>query len=107
MTALKTLVAAAAAACAFSAASHAQTFNFDYDRWMLSSPEGREMVLDRLANQVERYCNAHDARGLLAVRIARDCQMRTTAQALEQMNDPRVFALHQERMRRQHVIERT
>lgn len=107
MTALKTLFAAAAAACAFSAASHAQTFSFDYDRWMLSTSEGREMVLDRLANQVERYCNVHDARGLLEVRIARDCQVRTTTQALQQMNDPRVYALHQERVRRQQVTERT
>lgn len=107
MTVRKTLVAAVAAACAFTAASQAQSFNFEYDRWMLSSPEGREMVLDRLANQVERYCNVHDARGLLDVRIARDCQTRTTAQALQQMNDPRVFALHQERVRRQQVIERT
>lgn len=107
MTALKTLFTAAVAACAVSAASHAQTFNFEYDRWMLSSPEGRSAVLDRLANRVETYCKVHEARGLWEVRIARDCQVRTTTQALQQMNDPRVFALHQERVRRQQVSERT
>ncbi|MBL4538118.1 MAG: UrcA family protein [Oceanicaulis sp.] len=107
MISVRTLVAAAVTAVVICAPSNAQTFNFEYDRWMLSSPEGREMVLDRLANQVERYCNVHDARGLLDVRIARDCQARTTVQALQQMNDPRVVALHQERVRRQNVIERT
>ncbi|WP_306015951.1 UrcA family protein [Oceanicaulis sp. MMSF_3324] len=107
MTALKTLFAAAVVACVCSTASHAQTFNFEYDRWMLSSPEGRSAVLDRLANRVESYCKVHEARGLWEVRIARDCQVRTTGQVLERMNDPRVYALHQERVRLQQVTERT
>lgn len=106
MTSVKTLAAAAIVAVLSAAPSQAQTFTFDYDRWMLSSPQGREVVLDRLANRVEVYCDVHQARSTLQMRIARDCQTRTTAQVLQQMNDPRVYALHQERERRRQATGR-
>ena len=106
MASIKTLVAAAVAAVIVSAPSNAQTFTFDYDRWMLASPEGRALVLDRLENRVEVYCDVHRARDTLQIRIARDCQTRTTERVLRQMNDPRVYALHQERERRRQDIRR-
>jgi UrcA family protein len=102
----ETLAAAAIAATIVCAPSNAQAFTFEYDSWMLSSAEGRAAVLDRLENRVAAYCEVREARGALQIRIANDCRDRTTVQALEQMNDPRVYALHQERERRRAAIRR-
>lgn len=106
MTSFKALAAAAVAAFIVCAPANAQTFTFDYEGWMLSSAEGRATVLDRLENRVAAYCEVREARGALQIRIANDCHDRTTAQALEQINDPRVYALHQERERRRAATHR-
>jgi UrcA family protein len=101
MPAIKTLIASLAlAATAFTGAASAQEFTFNYESWQLRSAEGRAHVLDALERRVDAYCDVFEARSLLQARIAADCQERTLASALEQLGDPRVFALHHERERR-------
>ena len=97
MIRIQSAIAAAAAAFAMSAPSQAQEFTFDYEAWMLSSAQGRTMVLDRLERRVDNYCHVREARGALQVRIATDCKTRVLERAIEQIGDPRITALHQSR----------
>lgn len=97
MIRIQSAIAAAVAAFAMTAPSQAQDFSFDYDSWMLSSAQGRALVLDRLERRIDNYCHVRDARGALQVRIAADCKDRVLSQAIEQIGDPRVTALHRSR----------
>jgi len=97
MKALKILAAATVLIAAASASASAQEFKFDYEPWQLSSSEGRTAVLDRLERRVNNFCRVGEARGALQRYIAEDCQERTLRQALAQMDDTRVLALHRER----------
>ncbi len=101
MPAIKTFIASLAlTATALTGAASAQEFSFNYDAWQLRSTEGRAHVLDALERRVDAYCDVAEARTLMQARIAADCQERTLAGALEQLGDPRILALHQERERR-------
>lgn len=97
MIRIQSAIAAAVAAFAMTAPSQAQEFTFDYEAWMLSSAQGRTLVLDRLERQVNNYCHVREARGSLQVRIAADCKDRILTQAVEKIADPRITALHQSR----------
>lgn len=94
----KAIAAAIIAATALCAPASAQTFTFNYEAWQLRSAEGRAQVLDHLERRVEAYCNVAEARrDLWRQRVAADCQERTLNQAIEQMGDARVLALHRDR----------
>lgn len=97
MNRIKTAAAAIFATVAMGAPAMGQDFNFDYAPWMLTSPEGRTEVLNRLERRVSNYCNVSQARGALQRMIAQDCQERIFEQAISQIDDPRVLALHQQR----------
>ncbi len=103
---VKSIAAAAIAAVAIVAPSNAQEFTFQYDSWMLSSSQGREAVLDRLERSITNYCNVREARGALQRQLASDCSERVTANALEQLDDPRIIALYQERQREREATRR-
>ena len=97
MKTFKTLAAAVLLTTAAAASASAQEFKFNYEPWQLTSSDGRAAVLDRLERSVRNFCRVGEARGALQTHIAEDCRARTMRQALAQMNDPRVLALHRQR----------
>ncbi|MEL6364533.1 MAG: UrcA family protein [Pseudomonadota bacterium] len=102
MTALRSIGLAAGlvfAASAAQAVGPKEEFAFEYRNYELATSEGRSVVLKRIDRAAERFCTPSGRVSLTAKKAALSCREATVADVVAEIDDPRLAALLDDRIR--------
>lgn len=83
----KTFAAVAIATFAAVAPASAQSFEFRYQSYELQTKGGRDALMVRLENFVERVCDANGSRGIAVQRAAAECAVAVKGDIMSKIDN--------------------